>query len=112
MRRYFVKRSEIMHSDSFFRNVNAFRYWKLPVVDGKDSYDDLLVTIVSRNGNKSRDVICYPLEIENVSGLYYWFPSSKRVRACESVYCNGKKVSLTPIARLQYNSDMIYCITF
>lgn len=110
MKRKFITKDEITHFDNLTVSTNTTWGYKLPSVGNKDTYKDILLEIYNAKGNKSRELICYPIEIKNVNNIFYWLRTNKKIRAHEKVFADGMECKVQPIARLKHNGTLIYSI--
>lgn len=110
MKRVFIPRNEITHFDNLIVSENAVWGYTLPSIGSKDTYKDILLEVYSAKGNKLKEIVCYPIEIENVSNLFYWLRTNKKIRASERVFADGVECKVQPIARLKHNGTLICSI--
>lgn len=110
MKRVFITRNEITHFDNLIVSKNAIWGYKLPSIGSKDTYKDILLEVYNKKGNKSKEIVCYPIEIENISNLFYWLRTNKKIRASERVFVDSVECKVKPVARLKHNGTLIYSI--
>lgn len=108
MIRFKIKRDEIVHHDNLEGCIhNSLVDFRLPQIN-KKSYLDLRIEVYSKSGNSSRVMYLYPVELEGISGIFYWSHSKLKIKKSAIVILDGKVISIEPVARLKYNGDVIY----
>lgn len=104
-----MDRDSIVPIDAFVRYMGFIDFGFEDT--GVKEYTPIEFHVISRKtGNTARYVSAQPVEIEGVSGLYWWAHTDKQFRSSEKVLLNGVEVSPTPVGRVRYDGSLIFSL--
>ena len=110
MKRKFMSRDSIVPVDAFVRHMGFIDYGFEDT--GIKEYAPIEFRVTSRKtGNTARYVLAQPVEIEGVSGLYWWAHTDKQFRANERVLLNDVEVNPVPVGRVRYDGSLIFSLS-
>lgn len=106
MKRLFIKRSELCIPDVTEKNIGYVTTLQ-DYVGIKECTEKLLTIKSGKTGNVSRVIHSYPVEIENVSPVYYLLNTDKMIRKSDRVFLGDKEAEVVPVARIKHINIII-----